>query len=131
MSAGLPAFGLGGMFYLLLIVWMVLRELARKCTGDNSCPSRWAFIGKMLDIGIVMVVAGLGETLIIRGALDLGVAFMPALGKFVYTSSVSFALFMVAIPFIILMLLILGLDFIRLLMNRRRKLVDAAAFVGQ
>ena len=34
MSAGLPALGLGGMFYMLLIVWMVLRELARKPAGD-------------------------------------------------------------------------------------------------
>jgi len=130
MSAGLPALGLGGMFYMLLIVWMVLCEVVRKPTGDASHPSRWPFIGKMVVIGLLMVVAAFAEALLIRGALDLGVAFVPGLGKFVHTTSVSFALFMLAIPFILLLLLIAGVHFLRLLMNRRQKLEVEAALAG-
>ena len=96
MSAGLPALGLGGMFYLLLIVWMVLRELVRKVTGDNVCPSRSPFVGKMLIIALLMVLAAFGENLVIRNALELGVAFVPSLGKFVYTTSLSLAFFMLS-----------------------------------
>ena len=127
MSAGLPALGLGGMFYLLLIVWMVLRELVRKVTGDNLCPSRSPFVGKMLIIALLMVLAAFGENLVIRNALELGVAFVPSLGKFVYTTSLSLAFFMLAIPFILLLLLVLGVNFLRLLMNQRRQQVEHAA----
>ena len=130
MSAGLPALGLGGMFYMLLIVWMVVRALARKGDGDSSRPSRWPFIGKMAVIGLLMVLAAFAEALFIRGALDLGMAFIPGMGKFVYTTSVSFALFMLATPFILLLLLIAGVHFLRLLMNRRRRLEIEAALAG-
>ena len=130
MSAGLPALGLGGMFYMLLIVWMVLRELARKAAGDSSRPSRWPFIGKMVVIGLLMVLAAFAEALFIRGALDRTVAFIPGSAKFVYTTSISFALLMLTIPFILLLLLIAGVHFLRLLMNRRRKLEVEAALVG-
>ena len=129
MSVGLPALGLGGMFYMLLIVWMVLRELARKAAGDSQ-PSRWPFIGKMVVIGLLMVLAAFAEALFIRGALDLTVAFIPGSAKFVYTTSISFALLMLTIPFILLLLLIAGVHFLRLLMNRRRKLEVEAALVG-
>jgi len=125
MSAGLPAFGLGGMFYMLLIVWMVLRAVVGKPTG---AASRWRFIGKMLVIGLLMVLAAFAEALFIRGALDLTVAFIPGSAKFVYTASISFALFMLAIPFILFLLLIAFVHFLRLVMNRRRKL--EAALVG-
>ena len=81
MSAGLPALGLGGMFYMLLIVWMVLREVVRKPTGDASHPSRWPFIGKMVVIGLLMVLAAFAEALFIRGALDLDCGIHSWLGK--------------------------------------------------
>ena len=126
MSVGLPALGLGGMFYMLLIVWMVLRELARKAAGDSQ-PSRWPFIGEMVVIGLLMVLAAFAEALFIRGALDLTVAFIPGSAKFVYTTSISFALLILTIPFILLLLLIAGVHFLRLLMNRRRKLEVEAA----
>jgi len=66
MSAGLPATGIGGALYLLLIVWMVLRELARPANGNCSAPSRWPFIGKMAAISLVMVIVLLGERLLIQ-----------------------------------------------------------------
>ena len=130
MSAGLPALGLGGMFYMLLIVWMVLRALTRRATNDASHPSRWRFIGKMVVIGLLMVLAAFAEALFIRGVLDLTVAFIPGSAKFVYTTSISFALFMLTIPFILLLLLIGGVHFLRLLMNRRQKLEVEAALAG-
>jgi hypothetical protein len=75
MSAGLPATGVGGALYLLLIVWMVLRELTRPTNGNHSVPSRWPFIGTMVAISIVMVVVLLGERFLIHGALKLAVVY--------------------------------------------------------
>ena len=65
MSAGLPGFGLGGVFYMLLIVWMVLRAFSQKGKAHETCSSRWLFIGKMVAMGIVMVGVFLGQSVLI------------------------------------------------------------------
>ncbi|MCC7147299.1 MAG: hypothetical protein IT443_12705 [Phycisphaeraceae bacterium] len=44
MAAGLPGTGIGGIFYLLLVAWMPLRELVLTLQGRSS-PQRWRSIG--------------------------------------------------------------------------------------
>ena len=44
MIAGLPGTGIGGIFYMLLVVWMPARELWLAVTGRSS-RRRWRLIG--------------------------------------------------------------------------------------
>ena len=111
MSAGLPGAGLGGALYLLLIVWMLLRELAR--TTNSSGYSRWPFVGKMVFVSLAMVLVMLGERLVIRNALELVVLYIPGLAKFTMVRSGSFVLLMAAMPFVILLVLIACLHCLR------------------
>ena len=119
MSAGLPATGVGGALYLLLIVWMLLREFRLTATGANSDLSRWPFIGKMISISLVMVVVLLGERLLINGALSLAVLYMPGLVKFATVPSGSFVLLMAAMPFVVLLLIMSCLHGLRLCLRPR------------
>ena len=119
MSAGLPATGIGGALYLLLIVWMLLRELARPRNVSRSGPSRWPFIGKMVAISIVMVVVLLGERFLIHGVLKVAVTHMPGLAMYATVPSGSFVLLMAAMPFILLLLLMACLHVLRLSLARK------------
>ena len=57
-SAGLPGTGLGGLFYILLALWMPLAELPRSLRGDSS-GTRWRQIGSQFAMawGIIAAVA--------------------------------------------------------------------------
>jgi hypothetical protein len=103
---------------LLLIVWMVLRELARLRNSGGPAPSRRPFIGKMIAISIIMV-AVLGERLLIHGALKMAVAYMPSLTVYATIPSGSFVLLMAAMPFILLLLLMACLHVLRLSLARK------------
>lgn len=61
MVAGLPGTGIGGLFYLALVVWLPLRELVLTCRGHSS-PARWRAIGGLwllvgAMVGVVFVQA--------------------------------------------------------------------------
>jgi hypothetical protein len=113
MSAGLPGFGLGGVFYMLLIVWMVLRAFGRQGKADENRSSRWAFIGKMVAIGIVMVGVLLGQSVLIHAAFKTAVVYIPGMANSTVPSG-SFLLLIAAVPFILLILLIACLHVLRL-----------------
>jgi hypothetical protein len=113
MSAGLPAVGLGGALYLLLIIWMLLRELTGITNGSSSECSRWPFIGKMVFVSLAMVLVILVERLVIKNALQLVVLYIPALAKFTMVPSGLFVLLMAAMPFVILLVLIACLHCLR------------------
>src|SRR5689334_13463399 len=112
MSAGLPAAGLGGALYLLLIVWMLVRELTRTANGLRS-DSRWPLIGKMVFVSVAMVLAIVGERLVISNMLKAVALYMPGLAKFTIVPSGSFVFFMSAMPFVILLMLIACLHCLR------------------
>ena len=111
MSAGLPGFGLGGVFYMLLIVWMVLRAFSQKGKAHETRSSRWLFIGKMVAMGIVMVGVFLGQSVLIHAAFKSAV--VPEMANSTLPSG-SFLLLIAAVPFILLMLLIACLHILRL-----------------
>lgn len=58
MIFGLPVTGLGGLFYLLLTLWMPVQEAGRAVRG-KSCPKRWGMI--LVQIGLMI---GLFATLV-------------------------------------------------------------------
>jgi hypothetical protein len=114
MSAGLPATGIGGALYLLLIIWMLSRQLASTARGDSSEASKWPFIMKMVVIAITMATVAIGEIILINGARTLAISNMPALANFLTPPSNSFIVVMAAMPFILLLLLIACLHSLRL-----------------
>ena len=58
-NAGLPGTGLGGLFYVLLALWMPVAELRATLRGRSS-PARWRAVGAQfaLACGIIAAVAG-------------------------------------------------------------------------
>ena len=115
MSAGLPATGIGGALYMLLIVWMVAREVVRTAPGNSSKSLRWSFIGKMVFIFVGMLLALVGEWLLIQSALELVVLYLPRLEKFVIVPSALFVLVMAASPFAVLCVLVACVHCLRFL----------------
>src|SRR6188472_4657598 len=58
-NAGLPGTGLGGLFYVLLALWMPMAELHATVRGRSS-RARWRLVGAqfLLACGIVASVVG-------------------------------------------------------------------------
>jgi hypothetical protein len=114
MSAGLPATGLGGALYLLLIVWMLFRQVASTARGDSFNASQWRFIIKMVLIATTMVAVTIGEVMLFNGARTLAISNIPVLANFLIPRSNLFVLLMASIPFILLPLVMLSLHVLRL-----------------
>jgi hypothetical protein len=114
MSAGLPAAGLGGALYLLLVVWMLLREFSRTTKDLSPERSQWPLIKKMVFVSLAMIVVIIVERLIISNVLKLVVLHIPGLAKFTMPPSTSFVVLMAAMPFVLLLLLIACLHCLRL-----------------
>lgn len=59
MVVGLPISGIGGLFYLLMALWMPVREFALLLQGRSSL-ARWGFIGRQLALfsGVVVGIWG-------------------------------------------------------------------------
>ena len=124
MSAGLPALGLGGVFYLLLIIWMIIRG----CVEARHDCVRWAFIGRMTLMGSIMVAAVLGEWLVIRKAIELAGAYIPSVTSAALpTPSFSLVLLFYSVPFFLLALVLLSLGILRLSTNHERMNANIAA----
>jgi hypothetical protein len=71
MFAGLPGTGIGGIFYLLLTLWMPIHELYLTFTGRSSL-ARWRFIGvRWCLFAAVLGVMWLQVTLL-RGIMPQG-----------------------------------------------------------
>ena len=67
--AGLPGTGLGGIFYILLVSWMLLRELWRRARGKPVVRENWRAI-RFLGAIAVAILAGLWiEGLMLQGWL--------------------------------------------------------------
>jgi hypothetical protein len=114
MSAGLPATGVGGALYLLLIFWMLSQQLGSTVRSDSSEASQWPFICKMVAIAITMVAVTIGELMLIDGARALAVSKMPVLANYLTSRSNSFVVVMAAMPFILLPVLMACLHCLRL-----------------
>jgi hypothetical protein len=56
MTVGLPGTGIGGIFYLLLAIWMPIRESARTLKGRTNLR-RWGFITLQLLFVLGVVTA--------------------------------------------------------------------------
>lgn len=65
MFAGLPGFGVGTLFYVVLAIWMPIRELGHLARGASSW-ARWRLIGQQLyHAGGIIVSVMLAERLLL------------------------------------------------------------------
>jgi hypothetical protein len=117
MSAGLPVTGLGGAFYLLLILWMVPRELLKQ-HPTAPLESRWRFIGKMTLIALFMVAVFICQGLLIHSAVQYVVSRLPSLAHSMTIPSQSLLIIMAGLPFIVIGLLLSGVHLLRLTLGR-------------
>lgn len=65
MFAGLPGIGVGTLFYVLMALWMPLREIGMVARGQSSV-ARWKLIGTQLvfALGIVASIAAADRVLL-------------------------------------------------------------------
>jgi hypothetical protein len=119
MSAGMPATGLAGALYLLLIIWMLLRQLVSAARGVSSEASQWQFTSKMVVMAITMVAVAIGEMMLINDARTLAISNIPALATVLKPPSNSFMVAMAAMPFALLLLIMGFLQVLRLAVGER------------
>ena len=116
--AGLPGTGLGGIFYVLLVAWMTLREWWLVVSGARV-GSRWLQLARLGSLAAVMVVAlwveGLALKALIGPTPDL-LSFAPNHRRALDAVTPALALG----PFAILAALILALQIARFVLRRRR-----------
>ncbi len=60
MTAGLPGTGIGGLYYLLLVLWMPCREFYLLCCGRSSAR-RWRAISVYVAMALCIIVTMWGE----------------------------------------------------------------------
>lgn len=79
MVAGLPGTGVGGLFYLLLILGMPAREFWRSLRrGGRPDAARWRTVGLMVGIAVAVVGALAGVGWVLRALPDLVAWLVPA-----------------------------------------------------
>ncbi|GGO75343.1 hypothetical protein [Nocardioides deserti] len=69
MTAGLPGTGLGGLLYVLLALFMPLRELYLTARGRSS-RERWAVVGRQASLALGVVAALLTTAVVVGRAVD-------------------------------------------------------------
>jgi len=68
MTAGLPGTGIGGIFYLLLAVYMPVCEFFRTLQGQSTLK-RWGFIAVQLSFVVGILAAMWGEVWLLNRAI--------------------------------------------------------------
>jgi hypothetical protein len=116
--AGLPGTGLGGIFYILVVGWMLLRELFLLLRNMSSA-ARWRKVAPLTFLAVAIVGALWCEGLVLReviGLTPVSSTFLPshirALDSLVPALAIA--------PFAVLASLLLGLQLAALWMRAGR-----------
>ena len=88
MTAGLAGFGIGGIFYLCLVLVMPLRELYYTAKGKTSID-RWKQVGFQWSLVMLMVLAMQIEFFVVRAGIRWVVATDTTVGQWL-ASKLSF-----------------------------------------
>ncbi len=68
MNAGLPGTGVGGLFLILIALWMPFRELYRTFRGQSS-GARWRFVALQLGLALSVILSLLATYWLVALAL--------------------------------------------------------------
>jgi hypothetical protein len=88
MTAGLPGLGISGLFYLILVLIMPVRELYMTVTGRTSVE-RWKAVGFQWALAIVMTAAVWVEFFMVRGLFRWIIASDTAVGDWLASNMVD------------------------------------------
>jgi hypothetical protein len=72
MFAGLPGTGVGGVFYLLLTLWMPVHELIEMAKGRPTSRERWMFIARHWSLFAAVLVTIYFQAWIMRHLIPDG-----------------------------------------------------------
>ena len=127
--AGLPGTGLGGIFYMLLVIWMGVREtwlLTRRTSGR----AQWMQIARLGSLAICIVSALWLEGWLLVQAFN----WFPGLGpdeESARTYLTALAPALTSAPFLILAVLLGGIHVLRLRQRPARSVADVERAVAE
>jgi hypothetical protein len=104
MTAGLPGTGIGGLFYMLMVVLMPFRELVMVARGRSSW-ARWRVIGRSVGLLGAVIAALFGEWWVLKQIFEFFGVLSPGelLAKNGAGSAYNFVMpALAATPFIVL-----------------------------
>jgi hypothetical protein len=113
---GMPATGLGGIFYAMLVFWIVIREAWRALSGGSSMAT-WRRAGKVAAI----LAAILASFYLFGMAIERLAVSLPLLELNPYLARAIQALIprLAVVPFAILAVLMVALQLVRWVLWRR------------
>lgn len=123
---GLPGTGLGGIFYILLVIWMIVREVWLLLRGASG-SSRWRKIAKLTALAAAIVASLwlegwlLYELFASTGWLNSS-PYGEAAGSYELAVAALIPMLSIA-PFVILAVLVLSIHTLRLALRRPQAVV--------
>jgi hypothetical protein len=125
MTVGLPGTGIGGIFYLVLAVYMPIRESVRTLKGKTTL-SRWGFVTLQLLFVLGVVAAMWGELWVLNrlliwtwGTLNVNGPLLIMEQTFRQTKFMAIA--SATASFVSLGLVITGMHILRLIVHRNHR----------
>lgn len=112
--AGLPGTGLGGVFYILLILWMILRKSAKP-----DIYAKWRRLIPLGSMAIAIIMVLWGEMWIIGKTVGGLPTFADIVSSGIPTSGVL-AIALALVPLLTLAALLMALHLARLMIPRDR-----------
>ena len=125
MFAGLPGFGVGTLFYVMVAFWMPIRELSRVANGTSSL-ARWRLIAQQLFYACGIVVTIMVAERVLMWALGQSgpQPFSPAVlltGQLDGRAPGSILAAPVTVSLLMLAGVVLSVEVLRLVITGRRK----------
>jgi hypothetical protein len=120
--AGLPGTGLGGIFYLLLFVWIVARESWMLAQGAWR-RERWLRIAKLA----ALVAGAVGAVMLQVWAMRRWIEAPPLPAALTFDAELMGVAVVTLVPFGLLALLLTATHALRLLLRRRARMLTAPA----
>ena len=125
MTVGLPGTGIGGIFYMLLAVWMPIHESVHTLRGKTNLR-RWAFIALQLLFVLGVITAMWGEMWVLNqvialtcGTVKINSSLLMAKQAFHQTKVMAFA--SASASFISLSFVIFGVHILRFFVHRAHR----------
>lgn len=119
MTVGLPGTGIGGIFYILLSVYMPLFQLRRSLNGGNK-PHHLKMVASALSLSAVIILSLYGEATLLVWFLEWAATLGgkgPGPVEFGGYTPAMIAPALAAMPFVVLLALIVFIQFARVVVS--------------
>jgi hypothetical protein len=117
MNPGMPGVGISGLFYVLMVLYMPLRQLA---VGRAASSRQWRFISRHLTYVVCMIGVFILEGMFLKSITHLLEEYFPTLSRLLILSNSNVIMPAATVtPFICLGLVIVLVQLLRLLLGKR------------